>query len=90
MSTAVVEKTAPTERQWDVFLMIYTWARDKGYQPSIREIMESLDHKSPNGVLCHVRALETKGWMKSHISRTRSMELLRNLDGSPFRGFVPK
>ena len=90
MAIASTEATELTDRQRAIFTMIYESARDKGYQPTVREIMAEFDIKGPNAVICHFVALTKKGWVKRSNSRTRSLEILRNLDGSKFCGFMPK
>ncbi|MCA9004354.1 MAG: transcriptional repressor LexA [Planctomycetaceae bacterium] len=61
-----------TERQ----LAIYQFLKDKivnrGYGPTVREIGDAFDIRSPNGVMGHLKALERKGLIKrkSHISRS--------------------
>ncbi len=54
---------------------IYDFLRDKivnrGYGPTVREIGLQFGIKSPNGVMCHLKALEKKGLIsrESHMSR---------------------
>lgn len=54
---------------------IYEFLKDKiltrGYGPTVREIGTQFKIKSPNGVMCHLRALERKGLItrESHMSR---------------------
>ena len=42
--------------------------RNRGYGPTVREIGREFGIKSPNGVMCHLRALEARG--SSTASRT--------------------
>lgn len=54
---------------------IYDFLRDKilnrGYGPTVREIGTHFGIRSPNGVMCHLKALERKGLIsrESHMSR---------------------
>ena len=54
---------------------IYDFLRDKilnrGYGPTVREIGAHFGIRSPNGVMCHLKALEKKGLItrESHMSR---------------------
>lgn len=54
---------------------IYDFLRDKiinrGYGPTVREIGSQFGISSPNGVMCHLKALEKKGFItrESHMSR---------------------
>ena len=50
-----------TERQQAVYDMIRDLIVQRGYGPTVREIGEQFGIKSPNGVMCHLRALERKG-----------------------------
>lgn len=80
-----------TDRQMEIYRTIYESARDNGYQPSIREIGDAVGLASTNGVVIHLRCLVLKGWIGGgdQVS-SRSVVLLKNLDGSKFKGFVPK
>lgn len=54
---------------------IYEFLKDKiqlrGYGPTVREIGTEFGIRSPNGVMCHLKALEKKGLItrESHMSR---------------------
>jgi repressor LexA len=54
---------------------VYEFLKDKilnrGYGPTVREIGNRFDIRSPNGVMCHLKALEKKGFItrESHMSR---------------------
>src|SRR5438094_2211647 len=65
-----------TERQRE----IYDFVRDKidgrGFGPTVREIGEGFDIKSPNGVMCHLKALEKKGLIKRTGFRARAIQLV--------------
>jgi repressor LexA len=66
-----MNKPSLTSRQQE----IYDFLRDKivtrGYGPTVREIGIQFEIKSPNGVMCHLKALEKKGMIsrESHMSR---------------------
>ena len=47
-----------TERQSTIFNYIRKMIEGRGYGPTIREIAEEMSYRSPNGVMCHLRALE--------------------------------
>jgi repressor LexA len=53
-----------TERQADVLAYIKQHIAAKHYQPSVREIGRHFGITSPNGVICHVKALERKGYIE--------------------------
>ena len=53
-----------TERQANVFEFIKDRVLTRGYGPTVREIGEQFKISSPNGVMCHLRALERKGLLR--------------------------
>jgi len=46
------------------------------YGPAVREIAAAFGIKSPNGVSCHLRALEKKGWLKRRLGIARGIEVV--------------
>lgn len=57
------EKPRLTETQQRIFDFIRTYIEQNGYPPAIRDIGAAFDIKSPNGVMCHLRALKKKGYI---------------------------
>ena len=53
-----------TKRQHDILAFIRDKIENRGFPPSIREIGEAFDIASPNGVMCHLKALEKKGYIE--------------------------
>ena len=53
-----------TSRQALVFDFIKDKVLTRGYGPTVREIGEHFKISSPNGVMCHLRALEKKGLLR--------------------------
>lgn len=45
------------------------------YGPTVREIAAALDIKSPNGVVCHIKALERKGYVRRIPGKARGLEV---------------
>ena len=37
-----------------------------GYLPSYRELADDMDIDSPNGVVCHLKAMAKKGYLEIH------------------------
>lgn len=77
--------------------IVYDFVRDKilhrGYGPTVREIGEHMNIKSPNGVMCHLRALERKGMILRSANKSRAIELTEPLrraesTGLPMAGRV--
>lgn len=58
---------------------IYEFIRDKivnrGYGPTVREIGTEFGIKSPNGVMCHLKALEKKGLIVREQNMSRAIQL---------------
>jgi repressor LexA len=69
---ATVEtKPALTSRQKQIYDFLKDKIRNRGYGPTVREIGTHFGIRSPNGVMCHLKALERKGLItrESHMSR---------------------
>ena len=49
-----------TKRQAEILEMINDCVTRNGFAPSIREIADAFEISSPNGVVCHLKALEKK------------------------------
>jgi len=65
-----------TQRQREVYEFIREKIRSRGYGPTVREIAEQFNIRSPNGVVCHLKALEKKGWIKRAPNMSRAIELV--------------
>lgn len=75
--------------------MVYDFIRDKiknrGYGPTVREIGLRFKISSPNGVMCHLRALEKKGFIKREPNMSRAIQLAyepEEVTGMPLVGVV--
>lgn len=66
-----------TDRQKEVYEFIREKIQNRGYGPTVREIGEDFGISSPNGVMCHLRALEKKGLIKRSPNKSRAIELTR-------------
>jgi len=85
-----------TTRQMAVFEFIRDKILTRGYGPTVREIGENFQISSPNGVMCHLRALEKKGLLhrvrKADRAIARAIELapeiLAENKGLPLAGMV--
>ena len=80
-----------TERQREVYEFIREKIEKRGYGPTVREIGEAFDIKSPNGVMCHLKALEKKGLIKREEHSARAIQLVAHRPpaaGLPFLGTV--
>ena len=80
-----------TERQREIYDFIRNKIESRGYGPTVREIGLEFEIKSPNGVMCHLKALEKKGLIKRELHSARAIQLVdhrRPAQGLPFLGTV--
>jgi repressor LexA len=80
-----------TERQREIYDFIKGKIESRGYGPTVREIGLDFDIKSPNGVMCHLKALEKKGLIKREGFSARAIQLVDHRPPSrdlPLMGLV--
>src|SRR5688500_14930636 len=79
-----------TERQKEVYEFIREKIRSRGYGPTVREIGSQFDIASPNGVMCHLKALEKKGLITREPNMSRAIQLSEPLErhGLPLAGRI--
>ena len=85
------EGDAPTERQMEIYAFIRDKIHSRGYGPTVREIGHAFKIRSPNGVVCHLKALERKGLITRGKNMSRAIELVNepaHLRGLPMAGWV--
>ena len=65
------ERATLTKRQKQIYDFIKDKIMNRGYGPTVREIGKAYGIRSPNGVMCHLKALEKKGLItrEEHMSR---------------------
>lgn len=64
-----------TTRQREVYEFIRDKIRHRGYGPTVREIGGHFKISSPNGVMCHLKALEKKGLITREPNMSRAIML---------------
>lgn len=64
-----------TQRQRAVYEFIREKIQGRGYGPTVREIGDNFQISSPNGVMCHLKALEKKGLISREANRSRAIQL---------------
>ena len=64
-----------TKRQREVFDFIRDKIVGRGYGPTVREIGLNFNINSPNGVMCHLKALEKKGLISREPNMSRAIQL---------------
>jgi repressor LexA len=80
-----------TDRQRHVYEFIRDKIRNRGYGPTVREIGERFDISSPNGVMCHLKALEKKGLITREPNMSRAIQLAMEpieVKGLPLAGRI--
>jgi repressor LexA len=80
-----------TQRQREIYDFIRTKIESRGYGPTVREIGNAFNIKSPNGVMCHLKALEKKGLIKRETFSARAIQLVDHRPpslGLPLLGLV--
>jgi repressor LexA len=66
-----------TERQLEILGFIDQKQRAEGTSPSLREIAAHFRFRSMTAALCHVRALQQKGFLQKAPRRARSLQITR-------------
>lgn len=64
-----------TPRQQQVYDFIREKIVARGFGPTVREICDFMQISSPNGVVCHLKALERKGMIHRLANKSRAIEL---------------
>lgn len=80
-----------TERQKEIYHFIRVKIEKRGYGPTVREIGLAFEIKSPNGVMCHLKALEKKGLILREVHAARAIQLVDHrppAQGLPMMGKV--
>lgn len=67
-----------TSRQREIYEFIRGKIQGRGYGPTVREIGLQFDIKSPNGVMCHLKALQKKGLIHREPNMSRAIQLLED------------
>jgi repressor LexA len=69
---------ALTPRQKEIYNFIRGKIQGRGYGPTVREIGLHFQIKSPNGVMCHLKALQKKGLIHREPNMSRAIQLLED------------
>jgi repressor LexA len=65
-----------TERQREIYDHIRELIETRGYGPTVRDIGDHFGIMSPNGVMCHLKALEKKGLIVRQEGKARAIQLV--------------
>ncbi len=69
------EQAKLTKRQQHIYDFIKDRILNRGYGPTVREIGSNFGIRSPNGVMCHLKALEKKGLITREQNMSRAIQL---------------
>lgn len=75
-----------TPRQKEIYNFIRSKIHGRGYGPTVREIGNEFGIRSPNGVMCHLKALQKKGLIHREPNMSRAIQLLED---SPMASAAP-
>lgn len=75
-----------TSRQREIYNFIRSKIQGRGYGPTVREIGIQFQIKSPNGVMCHLKALQKKGLIHREPNMSRAIQLLDDPTSAPVMG----
>jgi repressor LexA len=76
---AMPGKNSLTDKQKSIYDFIKGKILTRGYGPTVREIGAAFGISSPNGVMCHLKALEKKGLITRQSGMSRAIELCEPL-----------
>jgi repressor LexA len=69
------KKSLLTTRQRAIYDFIKDKIVNRGYGPTVREIGTGFKIRSPNGVMCHLKALEKKGLISREAHMSRAIQI---------------
>ena len=78
-----------TEAQNELFRWIKDYMRDFKHSPSIRQMMEAMDLKSPAPIQSRLKHLQQKGYISWQEGKARTLQIIDDvLEGIPIMGSV--
>lgn len=69
------DESGLTGRQREMLRVIHDFTRERGYPPTIRDLLEATRLASPNSILCHLKPLAKKGFLTRDRLLARSIRL---------------
>ena len=87
-TTTVNGKTSLTRRQTEIYEYLKDCIVNRGFGPTVREIGDHFQIKSPNGVMCHLKALEKKGLISRQSNMSRAIGLAQPSSRSASVAFI--
>lgn len=74
--TSFTDRRPLTKKQQAIYDFIRSQIVEKHISPTVREIADNFGMVSSNGVMCHLRPLEKKGWIKRDYFKSRGISLI--------------
>jgi len=78
-----------TNKQREILDFVISYKNEKGYPPTIKEIMENFSFSSPTAVISHLIALEKKGYIERVKKISRGIILKEEFLNIPILGKIP-
>jgi len=75
-------------RQKLIFDFIVSELQQRGYAPTVREIVRHVGDKSPTSVHRHLKTLESRGYLYRDANKSRSIRLTSSFRGIPLEGLI--
>lgn len=75
----MTDQSKLTNRQHLIYEFIKDRILNRGYGPTVREIGSHFGIRSPNGVMCHLKALEKKGLITREQNMSRAIQLTEKI-----------
>lgn len=75
MADAADRMRSLTDRQREIYDFVREKIVNRGYGPTVRDIGAHFGIRSPNGVMCHLKALEKKGLIAREPGKSRAIQL---------------
>lgn len=66
-----------TPRQKQIFDFIESVTTEQGYPMTVRDIANQFKFSSPNGAICHLKALRKKGWVTWEPGKARTVRVMQ-------------
>src|SRR3954464_12900507 len=80
------EHDSLTPRQREIYNFIRGKIQGRGDGPTVREIGVQFQIKSPNGVMCHLKALQKKRLIQREPNMSRASQMLDDPTSAPVTG----
>jgi repressor LexA len=75
MNNVAEKEQSLTDRQKEIYDFVRDKIVNRGYGPTVRDIGAHFGIRSPNGVMCHLKALEKKGLIAREPGKSRAIQL---------------